>query len=78
MTEPFPSMDIFSPDDETTIPRLVDYLEEFQRRREALLRVKYLNFKLKILNLKNFINLKRTRISLNIIYILYSVISTMK
>lgn len=48
MTEPFPSMDIFSPDDETTIPRLVDYLEEFQRRREALLRVKYLNFKLKI------------------------------
>lgn len=39
MTDPFPSMEIFSPDDEETLANLVEYLEEFQRRREALLRV---------------------------------------
>jgi predicted nuclease with TOPRIM domain len=36
MDEPFPSVDIMTPEDEVTIPRLIDYLEEFQRRREAL------------------------------------------
>lgn len=48
MTEPFPSMEIFSPDDDSTLVHLVEYLEEFQRRREALIRVKILTIKIKI------------------------------
>lgn len=46
MSDPFPSMEIFSPDDEETLANLVEYLEEFQRRREALLRVKLNLFKI--------------------------------
>lgn len=37
MSESFPPLDIFSPDDDQTIKRIIDYLEEFQRRRNALI-----------------------------------------
>lgn len=37
MSESFPPLDIFSPDDDQTIRRIIDYLEEFQRRRDALI-----------------------------------------
>jgi kinesin family protein 23 len=37
MNEPFPPMEIFSPDDDVTIRNIIDYLEEFQRRREAII-----------------------------------------
>ncbi|CAF0834960.1 unnamed protein product [Brachionus calyciflorus] len=37
MNESFPPLDIFSPDDDQTIKRIIDYLEEFQRRRDALI-----------------------------------------
>lgn len=37
MSENFPPLDIFSPDDDQTIKRIIDYLEEFQRRRDALI-----------------------------------------
>ena len=35
MPDSFPAMDVLSADDEVTIPRLVDYLEEFSRKRDA-------------------------------------------
>lgn len=37
MNENFPPLDIFSPDDDQTIKRIIEYLEEFQRRRDALI-----------------------------------------
>lgn len=39
MNESFPPLDIFTPDDDTTIKRIIDYLEEFQRKRDALIHV---------------------------------------
>ena len=39
MDEPFPSVDIMTPDDDVTIARLITYLEEFQRRRDSLIQV---------------------------------------
>ena len=38
MNENFPPLDLFSPDDDVTLRHLVDYLEEFQRRRDGLVR----------------------------------------
>ena len=35
MPDSFPAMDVLSADDEVTIPRLIDYLEEFSRKRDA-------------------------------------------
>lgn len=37
MDENFPPLDIFSPDDDVTIKNLIVYLEEYQRRRSAIL-----------------------------------------
>jgi hypothetical protein len=37
MNENFPPLDIFSPDDEVTLRHLIAYLEEFQRRRDAII-----------------------------------------
>ena len=39
MNESLPPLDLFSPEDDVTIKRLIAYLEEFQRRREAILQV---------------------------------------
>jgi hypothetical protein len=39
MNENFPPMDIFSPDDDVTIRRIIEYLEEFQRKRDAIIHV---------------------------------------
>ena len=35
MQENFPPMEVYAPDDDLTLKRLVDYLEEFQRKRDA-------------------------------------------
>ena len=43
MSTPFPPMDIFSPDDDVTIRRIIDYLEEFQRKRDAIIHVSQTN-----------------------------------
>ncbi len=40
MTESIPPLDIYSSDDENTLRQLINYLEEFQRRRDAILHVK--------------------------------------
>jgi hypothetical protein len=37
MNENFPPLDVFSSDDEVTLRHLIQYLEEFQRRRDAIL-----------------------------------------
>jgi kinesin family member 23 len=37
MNENFPPLDVFSSDDEITLRHLIQYLEEFQRRRDAIL-----------------------------------------
>jgi hypothetical protein len=39
MSTPFPPMDIFSPDDDVTIKNLINYLEEFKKKRDAILQV---------------------------------------
>ena len=39
MTDKFPSLDIYTPYDDTTVPGLIQYLEEFQNRRDALVHV---------------------------------------
>ena len=39
MSTTFPPMDIFAPDDDRTIRDLIIYLEEFQRKRDAILQV---------------------------------------
>ncbi len=39
MNENFPPLDIFSSDDDVTLKRLIEYLEDFQRKRDALIHV---------------------------------------
>lgn len=40
MNEPFPSLDLFSPDDNSTIANLISYLEEFKSKRDHLIHVR--------------------------------------
>jgi hypothetical protein len=39
MNESFPPLDVVDPEDDVTINRLINYLEEFQRRRNDVVNV---------------------------------------
>jgi hypothetical protein len=44
MGESFPSLEVIDPEDEVTINRLINYLEEFQQKRNDIVNVRSFSY----------------------------------